>query len=97
MAVRTTASTVEFGSPFKLEGYDEFLPAGIYHVDTDEEVFETNERTVYVRVETRLRIQTVGKTVHHRVDPGDLDAALQRDREAISEIVRASAERAPTR
>jgi hypothetical protein len=84
MTIRTTSSTVEFGAPFKLEGHDEILPAGIYHVDTDEEAFEARERTVYRRVATRLRIQTVGKTVHCAVDLKDLNAALQRDREEIS-------------
>jgi hypothetical protein len=83
MTIRTTPSTVEFGAPFKLAGHDEILPAGIYHLDIDEEAFEARERTVYRRVATRLRIQTVGKTVHCAVDPQDLEAALERDREAL--------------
>ena len=81
MTIRTTTSTVEFAASFKLPGDEEILPAGVYRIDTDEEGFEAKERTVYRRVETRLRIETPGRTVHRRVDPEELTAALQRDRE----------------
>ncbi|MBV1692539.1 hypothetical protein KRR38_34135 [Novosphingobium sp. G106] len=88
MTIRTTTATVEFVGSFKLEGHDEILPAGIYHVDVDEEAIEAIHRTVYRRLETRLRIQTDGKTVHRRIEPAALEAALQRDRVAALETNR---------
>jgi hypothetical protein len=40
MTVRTTSRTVTFVHPFNLSGTDEVQPAGIYTVETDEELLE---------------------------------------------------------
>ncbi|RYE70505.1 MAG: hypothetical protein EOP17_00415 [Rhizobiaceae bacterium] len=86
MTIRTTTTKVQFASPFILGGHEEILPAGIYHVDVDEEVIEAIDRTIYRRVETRLRIQTIGRTVHRRIESADLEAAAASDRVATLDI-----------
>jgi hypothetical protein len=81
MTLRTTKSSVTFGKPFKLKGMDEEQPAGTYEVETDEEVIESHGRTVYVRVATLLLIRSPGMTRTVTVDPNELNAAQERDRD----------------
>lgn len=83
MPMRTTSSSVTFNHPFTLNGVEGYQPAGTYDVDTDEEVFETLNRTVYLRVATLLIISDIGITRTVTVDPADLQAALDRDKAAI--------------
>ena len=52
------------------------LPPGTYDVDTDEEVIEGNERTVYLRIATVIYVRGVGTVT---INPSVLAAALQRD------------------
>ncbi len=80
MAVRTTRSSVTFAAPFKLKALDAVQPAGTYAVETDEEIIEGNERTVYRRIATLLFIPRDGTTAAVTVDPADLEAALAHDR-----------------
>ncbi|WP_010128026.1 hypothetical protein [Sphingomonas sp. KC8] len=80
MTIRTTSTTLQFDAPFRVAGLN--LPAGKYHLETDEEVIETASRTVYRRVATTLRVQTGARIEHHPVDPVELAVALERDREA---------------
>jgi hypothetical protein len=49
MAMRTTRSEVTFTASFNLPELEAPQPAGTYKVETDEEIVEGNERTVYVR------------------------------------------------
>lgn len=79
MATRTTRSQVTFTKPFVLAEVDGPLPAGTYDIDTDEEVIEGNERTVYVRTATVIQIRKPGWTRAVTIDPSGLAAALQRD------------------
>jgi len=83
MAVRTIRSSVTFTAPFKLKALD-LQPAGTYPIETDEEIIEGNEHTVYRRVATLLYIQRDGTTAAITVDPVDLTAALDRDRNGNS-------------
>lgn len=80
MALRTTRSTVTFAAPFKLKALEAVLAAGTYKIETDEEIIEGNERTVFQRVATLLYVERDGTTQAVTVDPQDLDAALARDR-----------------
>lgn len=80
MATRTTSSSVVFSHPFTLKGVEGCQPAGTYDVDTEEEVIETLNRTVYRRVATLLIIRGIGITRTVTIDPADLLAALERDR-----------------
>jgi len=86
MTVRSTRSSVTFGAPFSLPGFDHPLPAGSYMVDTEEEAIEGNVRTVFHRVATTLIVLTTGRVEHRTVDPKDLEAALQQDREAAATL-----------
>lgn len=77
--IRTTRSSVVFRSPFRLKGFSKPEPAGVYAVETDEDVIEGNDHTTYVRVATLLHIETGGTIRTVTVDPADLQAALERD------------------
>lgn len=79
MAIRTTRSQVTFRNPITLPEVDGPLAAGTYDIDTDEEVIEGNERTIYVRTATLIHVRTPGKTRTLTVDPHSLEAALQMD------------------
>lgn len=79
MAIRTTRKKVTFSAPFSLPELDGLQPAGTYDVATEEEAFEGNERTVYVRVATLLHIRLPGSARTVTIEPAGLDAALERD------------------
>jgi hypothetical protein len=79
VAVRTTRSQATFVAPFTLPELDGPQPAGTYDVETDEEIIEGNERTVYVRVATLLYLESGAETRIVTVDPQGLQAALARD------------------
>jgi hypothetical protein len=55
------------------------LPPGTYDVDTDEEVIEGNERTVYLRIATVIYVRGVGSIRTVTINPSVLAAVLQRD------------------
>jgi hypothetical protein len=55
------------------------LPPGTYDIDTDEEVIEGNERTVYVRTATMIHVHGIGTTRTVMINPSGLAAALQMD------------------
>ncbi|MEJ5979377.1 hypothetical protein WG901_22175 [Novosphingobium sp. PS1R-30] len=82
MTIRTKISSAKFAAPFKVQGHEEIMPAGIYRVDIDEEAIEAIDRTIYRRMETMLPVETVGRIVHRRIEPVDLEALLK-DREAV--------------
>lgn len=84
MTVRSTRSSVTFAAPFRLPGFDAPLPAGSYAVDTEEEAFEGNARTVFHHIATTLVVETTGRIEHRAVDPKDLETALRQDREAAA-------------
>jgi hypothetical protein len=79
MALRTTRSSVTFKAPFRLTALDEILPAGTYEIETEEEIIEGNERTVYVRVATLLYLRTTGMLQIVTIDPKELQSALAAD------------------
>lgn len=80
MPIATTRSTVSFAAPFQLKGWAEAQPAGEYQIETDEEVIESNGRTVYRRVATLMMLSAAGATRTVSVDPHELERALARDR-----------------
>lgn len=79
MSIRTSRSTVTFNAAFSLRNVSGALPAGSYEVETEEEIIEGNDRTIYRRVATLLYVRTAGMTRACTVDPQDLGAALARD------------------
>ena len=83
MTIRTSEKTVTFTNPFVLGGFDEVLPAGVYSVETDEELLEGISFPAYRRILTVIHLHAEpnkpGLARTMTVDPNDLDAALQRD------------------
>lgn len=83
MTARTRSATATFRGAFTLSGLDEALPAGTYHVETDEELLEGVSFPVYRRVLTVIHLHAEpGRTGVSRsltVDPNELEAALERD------------------
>lgn len=84
MPIRTTRTHVTFNAPFTLPELDGVQPAGSYDVETDEEAFEGNGRTVYVRVATLLRVCSAGLARTVTINPAGLQAALERDAAATT-------------
>jgi hypothetical protein len=82
MLERTVRTSVEFQNPFLLAGVDKVLPPGIYEIETVEEAVDCVSTSVYRRVSTTITVQ--GPTALSRqlttVDPADLAAALERDK-----------------
>jgi hypothetical protein len=92
--MRTTRTTMTFARPFILRGVDQVLPSGSHEVETDEELLEGVSFLAYRRVLTLLHLRPDGRpggvTQTLVVDPGDLDAALQRDKAATAPLATAS-------
>ena len=83
MTVQTTSRTVTFVHPFNLSGTDEVQPAGIYTVETDEELLEPLSFPAYRRISTLMRLPArprstmVSQIVE--INPLELAAALTKD------------------
>jgi hypothetical protein len=56
MMTRTTVKTVTFRRPFALSGLEGVQPAGIYTVETDEELISSLSFSAYRRTATWLRL-----------------------------------------
>ena len=82
MTIRSTRKPVTFSAPFRLSGFEELLSAGTYVVETDEEALEGQAHTGFRRIATTIGIRTGATIEHHQIDPRELEAALQRDRDA---------------
>src|SRR5580704_11653182 len=82
MTVRTTSRTVTFVHPFNLSGTDEVQPAGIYTVETDEELPQESSIPAYRQIATLLRLERTTGTVLTQIvetNPVELAGALARD------------------
>ena len=90
MVTRSRSKSVTFSHPFALKGVDRTLPAGDYRVVTDEELIEELSFPVYRRVATMIFVpaQThrASSVEMVTIDPGDLDAAQDRDRAKPVEV-----------
>ena len=86
MPIRTSVKNVTFHKPFLLKGMNEVLPAGTYTVETDEERLDSISFPAYRRVLTVLHLRAKsGNPLLTRaltIDPAELDAALNRDRQS---------------
>lgn len=89
MTTRTSKKTVTFRRPFILAELDEVQPAGVYTVETDEELLEGISFPAYRRTLTLIRLHPkpgrpgIVQTLY--IDPKGLDEALMRD-QAPAEI-----------
>jgi hypothetical protein len=85
MSTRTTRSVVRFSHAFSLQGIDVQQPAGEYRIEQDEELIDGISRLAYRRVATFIHLPAIaaaslsGQVM--QIDPADLEAALERDRQ----------------
>ena len=86
MTTRTTTTTATFRRPFLINGAEHDSPAGDYRVVTDEELIEGLSFLAYRRVMTAIFLPGPerGSWEMHVIDPEDLAAAQERDREGSS-------------
>ena len=86
MIVRTSKTTETFKRPFNLGEIDEVLPAGVYTVETDDELLDGLSFLAYRRVLTLFHLHPSrshpGLFRTLTIDPKELDAALMRDQMA---------------
>jgi hypothetical protein len=71
-----------FHRSFSLSGFDMPQPAGVYVVDTEEALLEALSFPAWKRVATAIRIARNGATEYLPINPGELQDALRRDRDA---------------
>jgi hypothetical protein len=92
MTARTTSKTICFAHPFLLKGVDRSLPAGDYKVITDEELIDGLSFPVYRRTSTMILVpaqsQQRSSIEMVTVDPGDLQAAQDRDAESCRDAIK---------
>jgi hypothetical protein len=79
MATRTTTKQVTFRRPFLLTGFDAVQAAGMYTVDTDEEMIDVVSYPMWRRTGTTLHLLRAGAMEFVPVDPEELSRALLRD------------------
>ncbi len=79
MTIVTHRSSVTFAAPFTVKGGEGQQPAGIYQIETDEEVIEGNDHVVRYRIATLMFIRRGQAIETWTIDPADLAAALARD------------------
>jgi hypothetical protein len=79
MTGRTTRKTVTFKRSFVLSNIAGIQPAGVYHVETDEESLDSRSMLGYRRVATFIEVNRDGGTQVFRIDPVELEVALLKD------------------
>jgi hypothetical protein len=83
MSTRTTETTVTFRRPFALTAIDGFQPAGVYRVETDEELLPGLSFDAYRRIATMLHLPAIsgrgGRRQVITIEPAELAAALEAD------------------
>jgi len=83
MSTRSTERTLTFRRPFSLSAVDGPLPAGRYHVITEEELLEGLSFAAWQRTSTLLFLPANAPPGKARevvpIDPKELEAALAAD------------------
>ena len=83
MTTRTSTTSVTFSQPFTLSSLDRPQPAGVYAVETEEEIVPFLSFVAYRRIATRLTLapRPGGHILAEvaMIDPVELEAALARD------------------
>lgn len=86
MTSRTTQSIARFTSAFSLAGLDAPQPAGDYRIDSDEDSIEGISRLAWLRTSTFIHLPAIAvqgtKQQMVPIDPADLEAALEKDRQS---------------
>ena len=85
MTTRSTQTVARFSSPFLLPGFDAPQPAGDYRVDQDEEAIDGISRLAWRRVGAFIHLPAIAANSSTQqmvpINPEDLDAALEKDRQ----------------
>lgn len=83
---RTIETVVHFASAFSFAGIAGQQPAGAYRVDRDEELIENVSRVAWLRTKTFFHLPAIDtpgpKQQMVPINPADLEAALERDRQS---------------
>ena len=79
MVTRTTSKLVEFHRPFLLSGFERLECAGIYTINTEEEMIDALSFPAWRRTATTMQLTRAGTTEYMPVDPDELHEALMRD------------------
>jgi len=86
LTIRTSKRIVTFRKPFALGDGAELRQAGVYVVETDEELLEGLSFPAYRRILTVISLQpgpgVSALTPALTINPDDLEAALRRDVES---------------
>ncbi|MGO4668079.1 hypothetical protein [Bosea sp. 2RAB26] len=86
MTDRTTETEITFSHPFRLSALSDPQPAGTYRVVTDEEEIVGVSFRAFRRTSTMLQIPAIefsrGSSQIILVDPIELTAALEKDKQA---------------
>ncbi len=89
MKMRSTASTVTFLHPFRIRGYDGFLPPGGYGIIVEEEQLENVSFVAYRRTGTYLEVKAgPGRVEMRAVEERDLAAAMRVDQATSDAILK---------
>lgn len=82
--MRTSKTKITFNSPFVLTDSDHTFPAGVYDLETDEELLPGLSFQAYRRVASRIHIPAdpdhKGTSHTFVLNPSELDLALERDK-----------------
>jgi hypothetical protein len=79
MTIRTTTTSVTFQRPFNLIGFDQPQAAGIYEINTEEELLDSVRVAVWRRVSTTIALRDGVTTQYLSINPEDLYDAQARD------------------
>jgi hypothetical protein len=79
MTTRTTTTSVTFQRPFNLVGFDRPQAAGIYEVNTEEELLDSVKVSVWRRVSTTIALRNGVTTQYLPINAEDLYDAQARD------------------
>lgn len=85
MVTRTSSKQVTFRRPFLLSGLESMQAAGIYTIDTEEELIDALSFSAWKRVATVMQLTRGGATEYLPVDPEELSEAQMRDGTQLDE------------
>jgi hypothetical protein len=81
MTTRTHRKLVTFAQPFLLRAIDAVVPAGVYNVDTDEELIDGLSFLAYRRTATWIHLPSItttsGSSQMVLVQPSELDGSYE--------------------
>lgn len=89
--MRTRKSTVTFQRPFTLNRVVGELSSGSYDIEIDEEEIQAADRTAYREATIYLYVKNAASTRMIVLRPAELESALKRELEGLSDSGNAAA------